>query len=643
MITAQSGTLLTATETSALQSGTEEQAQQYVQQLSARLPLLTDCLELYDGPTQKRLMSSCEGRSPLAVTPPTKLTVLVQPLFPKSNLTEAEAQEWRETLYLLFEVPVFNSNNQLRYVLRFRSILPLKEGIDQPKSLIGNTIVINSSGTFLANPNPNLVGQNIQQTHQGELRDRLESIVQNAITGKQDFIHLPASNHIQGQQSSQVTFWESVLKWLKLDNGEGELLAGYTAIASPTMLSTSTPDQWVILAVTPLDNALFGLKEIEQTLIQLILLLIGANLLASLYLAQDLARPVERLGEYALNVEGGSTTKPIPRNFKIREFNQLAKALNNMIHRLTAWAQELEMAWQEAKLANQLKSEFLANTSHELRTPLNAIIGCIRLVKDDCCDSPEEELEFLERADQAAVHLLQIINDVLDIAKIEAGTLSVSLEPVNVQQVVQEAIDLQVVHIQNKGLRFHWFNQNEGNNARDNLTLLLEIDAEGDIHPEGGSGAIAKSHFLVQADPAKLKQVLLNVISNAVKFTDIGGITLTTRIETEPPTQNSESSPLVSIPCIVIAVQDTGVGVEPSQQSKLFQPFVMVDGTRTRRFEGTGLGLAISRNLMELMHGSISLLSEGEGKGTTVEIRLPILHRPEVAPDNLKDQIPLSN
>ncbi|MBD3562941.1 two-component sensor histidine kinase, partial [Planktothrix sp. FACHB-1355] len=276
-------------------------------------------------------------------------------------------------------------------------------------------------------------------------------------------------------------------------------------------------------------------------------------------------------------------------DFKIKEFNQLVEALDSMVERLTAWAEELETAWKEAQAANQLKSEFLANTSHELRTPLNGIIGCIRLVRDGYCDDREEELEFLQRADDAAIHLLNIINDILDLSKIEAGTLSVVMESVDLRSIVKEAIDLQKVHIQQKKLQLLW------SEPADSIAI--------------------------QADPAKLKQVFLNVIGNAIKFTEAGSITITMRQEATPGKDGNNNSSSV-----VVSVKDTGIGIPLDEQKKLFRPFVMADGTRTRKYGGTGLGLAISRKLMELMGGTITLHSGGVDLGTTVEIGIPIIN-----------------
>jgi signal transduction histidine kinase len=253
-----------------------------------------------------------------------------------------------------------------------------------------------------------------------------------------------------------------------------------------------------------------------------------------------------------------------------------------MVERLKAWAQELEIAWKDAKTANQSKSHFLATTSHELRNPLNVIINSIRLVRDDLCDSREEEKEFLKRADETAIHLLGIINDLLDISRIEAGKLSVIIKPIDLRQVIKEVIAQQSVNIQQRGLQLNAPELNE------------EIP--------------------VNADTAKLKQVLINVIGNATKFTEAGSITIITDIQD----RNSKF-------WVTVAVIDTGIGIDSEQQQKLFRPFVMVDGSTTREHNGTGLGLAISRNLIELMGGTITLESPGMNQGTTVKISLPLI------------------
>jgi signal transduction histidine kinase len=412
-------------------------------------------------------------------------------------------------------------------------------------------VVISEDGRVLAHLLPERIGTNIKNYPDVE---RIQAIVKDALDG---------SNN-----SSNLSFKE----------GE-ELVAGFTATAKP--ITTKPSQRWIILAVTSVENALFGLEEIKLILIVLTVGLIGASLLASFYLVPCLAGPIEELRDYAVNLHSHHAAQPIPRNFKIREFNQLAQALDQMVERLKDWAEELEIAWKEAKSANQIKSQFLATTSHELRNPLNIIINCIRLVRDGLCDNKEEELEFLKKADDTAIHLLGLINDLLDISKIEAGKLSVIIVPLDLRQLLLEVINLQSVNIQSKRLQ-----------------LICDI----------GDKPIP-----IKADIVKLKQVLINIIGNATKFTDEGTIQISTNVY-----KNSHQS------YAIVSIKDTGIGIDPGEQGKLFRPFVMVDGTTTRKFEGTGLGLAISRNLIELMGGRISLQSLGLNQGTTVIIKLPL-------------------
>ncbi len=574
-IQALEANLLTASQTTTVKSGSPQAVQQFFLQLEKQLPIHTACIQLIDIQTGQPSVSTCGNRA-IASIPnnlwpqqenqftPELSNIFISTLLPSKNFVNNPLPPLKNNpnaqLDLFLSVPVYDNSGLLRYALTMQSTLAQQQ-FDKPGSLAGYTVIIDQDGTILEHRIPDLVGKNIYQLEDNE---RLKTLMKNALAGEKNFLHLFA-----------------------FEKNGGESLAGYTAIPSP--ISKNQNHQWVILAVSRLDNALFGLGEIQQVLFNLILWLIAANLLATLYLSRDLARPLERLEDYALSVRDGKSISKVPHNFKIKEFNELADSLDSMVERLTAWAEELESAWKEAQAANQLKSEFLANTSHELRTPLNAIIGCIRLVKDGCCDDREEELEFLQRADDAAIHLLNIINDILDLSKVESGTLSVVLEPINLSSLLQEVIDLQKVQINQKGLQLLW-------------SIPTELIA-------------------VQADPAKLKQVLINVIGNAIKFTDRGSITISiTRQEDLAIDHNGKAS------FIMVKVKDTGIGIAPDQQKKLFRPFVMADGTRTRKYGGTGLGLAISRKLMELMNGSITLYSAGNDLGTTVEITMPLIN-----------------
>ncbi|MBE9129233.1 MULTISPECIES: ATP-binding protein [unclassified Coleofasciculus] len=606
-IVALQANLVTASEAVVLQSQSSKAYQGFVDQLAEQLPTQIDCVQLVEIQTQEIAASTCGNQllfSKAATSlwnhqpgrlfsDPSQIYVTVVP--PEKTITGKETQTNSiGQLHLLFSAPVYNWAGQLRYALNIQSTLLQQPKQVEPGSLTGYPVVIHEDGTILAYPQLERVGRNIKQEPDGK---RLESIVDNAIAGQEYFQHLA------------------------LEKNGVELLAGYGSIKSP--ISDQTNQKWVILAVTPLDKgALAGLGEIRQVLIILTCGLLAACFLATVYVSWELSRPLEKLRDYALNESELHSIDRIPHNFKIREINQLAEALDRMIEHLKHWAEELEAAWKEAQAANQLKNEFLASTSHELRTPLNGIIGCLRLVRDGFCDDREEELDFLQRADDAAIHLLGIINDILDLAKIEAGKLSVEMESVNLRELMDEVINLQAVPIQNKGIEFNISNLDES--------------------------------IPVRADPAKFKQVLLNVVGNAAKFTDSGSITISTRIEKvteqeyqdvdtdkavlkikefqvngkEPQQKANSTLAKTSFSSqVVVTVKDTGIGIDPAQQSKLFRPFVMVDGSTTRKYGGTGLGLAISRNLIEMMGGTITLFSEGEGQGTTVKITLPTLDK----------------
>jgi PAS domain S-box-containing protein len=255
---------------------------------------------------------------------------------------------------------------------------------------------------------------------------------------------------------------------------------------------------------------------------------------------------------------------------------------------ITAFAERAELALANALLverlnqsrrmaedASRLKSEFLANTSHELRTPLTGILGSLSLILNDECETTEEAKQFAQIAYDSARNLLTIVNDLLDVAKIEAGKMNVQLQLIEVSALLAEVYMLMFTTA-----------------SRKNLELRIHTLPE---------------PVYVWADTEKLKQILINLIGNAIKFTEKGHV----RVEVN-----------VDQPHVHILVTDTGIGIPLEKQTQLFRPFVQVDGTTTRRYGGTGLGLSISRSLVQLLGGSISLESDGEGHGSTFTVTL---------------------
>ena len=242
---------------------------------------------------------------------------------------------------------------------------------------------------------------------------------------------------------------------------------------------------------------------------------------------------------------------------------------------------EAVTARDDAEAANRTKSAFLANMSHELRTPMNAIIGYSEMLAEEAEDAGVEEfIPDLNKIQSAGKHLLSLINDILDLSKIESGKMTVYLEPFDVKSLVED------VAATVKPLL-----------AKNNNQLILNIQP--DLGP-------------MTSDLTKVRQTLFNLLSNASKFTENGTITLSTQLDQSGLSSN-----------VTFAVQDTGIGMTPEQCGKLFQAFSQADASTTRKYGGTGLGLAISRRFCQILGGDITVASI-PGTGSTFTVILPL-------------------
>ena len=248
----------------------------------------------------------------------------------------------------------------------------------------------------------------------------------------------------------------------------------------------------------------------------------------------------------------------------------------------------LYQAKNRAESANRAKSEFLANISHELRTPMNAIIGMTDLAKE--CDNSEERQMFLGIVQESSRNLLTLLNGIIDFANIEANRLDLTCVPFDLRQVFSDVVDLVGHKVRTKNIQLTW-------SIQPDLPVCL------------------------RGDPLRLRQVVQQLVDNAIKFTDQGRITISASLF-DPNDLSCRKGPVAEVDigrkeppiCCTIAVVDTGIGIDPSWYDAVFDAFVQVDGSSTRKIGGTGLGLAVSKRLVELMGGCIGVTSSpGQG------------------------------
>lgn len=375
------------------------------------------------------------------------------------------------------------------------------------------------------------------------------------------------------------------------ENQEGISTISLNNKSNVVSWSTISDTGWKFLIIVPEANVYSKINQMKSTLFSLGLFMItGLVLFYCIFfyilsrkakrMSYQISQPLLDINGVVERIGGGNYYQKIPR-FHVKEFKDTATYLVNMGQQLGETNRKLIEAQKNAEEANSIKSQFIANMSHEIRTPMNAILGYTSLLKEKV--NGEEEMKYIKNIEKAGDTLLMIINDILDLSKIEAGKIEFELEPVDIRKIINEIKEVFSFKLLEK-----------------KLDMSVTVDSD-----------IPK---VLMIDEVRIRQILFNLIGNSLKFTEAGFINISVSMEN----YQKELSKLD----LNFEVRDSGIGIPEEQQIMIFEPFKQKNGQSNRKYGGTGLGLSIVKRFVEIMGGNIVVESR-VNEGTSFRVTIP--------------------
>lgn len=361
-------------------------------------------------------------------------------------------------------------------------------------------------------------------------------------------------------------------------------------LLSPPQGLASEVEEQIGQVVVGMSDEAFRQRQTQILLRAAVLVLsaLALTLLLAYRLARSLSQPIRAMGKAVEAIQGGDYHTKLPDSDSseigdlARHINHLAAGLEQARAEQQRSIDQLVAAREEAEKANRAKSDFLAMMSHELRTPMNGVLGMLQLL--ETTEQSSEQAEYTALATDSTEHLLKVINDILDFSRIERGSLEIENIPFRVHELIANSVQVFRPSAQQRGLQ-------------------LLIDTQPGLE-----------NLEVRGDPTRLRQILVNLIGNALKFTEEGHVSVTARWQILDQQQ---------MLWLTIAVQDSGIGIPPERLQHMFDAFEQADTSTSRRYGGTGLGLSIARTLAERMGGGLHAEST-VGLGSTFTLELPL-------------------